>query len=413
MQHIRPSTHICLLLLGTCLLLPANWGHAATQPFSSDVLSYNLRLGSQGFDGNYQFTTNKINIESARHLLRMGSDIVKLRLHPKPDKQSTYSTLVEAANNYPEYTRILDMPFRHYFFWTGSALKDGDWWKRGPHAEHEKETYTEMYELTKNMLTRYNNSGKKFYFGNWEGDWLLMGTGNTPEKRNPTQEAIEGMTAWLNARQSGVDDATRDTPHQNVAVFFYVEINRVRDAMRTQTACTNRLVNTVLPRIKNLDYVSYSSYDAQSLNDAEFVKTMNYIEAHICTNKNSKLSGKRLFIGEYGFGSKTPEEQLEPTRTYMMRALRWGVPFMLFWQVYNNEPNRHFCLVDEQGADTPCFLLHADSLVRARREVAHFKEKLGRLPTDHEYTAILLNILEQQANNPHFQTRIPPQKTVK
>jgi hypothetical protein len=376
-------------------------------------MSYNLRIGAQGFDGNYQFTTNAINIESAGHLLRMGSDIVKLRLNHKPDKQSSYSSLVAAANQYPEYTRLFAMPFRHYFFWTGSALKDGDWWKKGPHAEREKETYTEMYELTRNMLTRYNNSGKKFYFGNWEGDWLLMGTGNTPEKRNPTQIAIDGMAAWLNARQRGVDDAKRDTPHQNVEVFFYVEINRVRDAMRTQNAYTNRLVNTVLPRVNNLDYVSYSSYDAQSLNDAEFVKTMNYIEAHICTNKNSNISGKRLFIGEYGWGGKTPSEQVEPTRAYMLRALKWGVPFMLFWQVYNNEPDKHFCLVDEKGQDTPCFLLHADSLARARTAVEDFKEKRGRLPTDHEYTAIITGILEQQANNPYFQTRLPPPKTVK
>jgi hypothetical protein len=45
--------------------------------------------------------------------------------------------------------------------------------------------------------------------------------------------------------------------------------------------------------------------------------------------------------------------------------------------------------------------------------VEDFKEKLGRLPTDHEYTAVITGILEQQANNPHFQTRLPPPKTVK
>ncbi len=172
--------------------------------------------------------------------------------------------------------------------------------------------------------------------------------------------------------------------------------------MRTQNAYTNRLVNTVLPRVNNLDYVSYSSYDAQSLNDAEFVKTMNYIEAHICTNKNSNISGKRLFIGEYGWGGKTPSEQVEPTRAYMLRALKWGVPFMLFWQVYNNEPDKHFCLVDEKGQDTPCFRLHADSLSRARTAVGDFKEKHGKLPSDTEFTTILVSILEQQAHNPKF-----------
>jgi len=414
MNQKRTSALIGLPLLALLPLLSPSSSIAADPPYSPDVLAYNLRLGSQGFGGDYQFTTNAIYIENAEHLLRMGSDIVKLRLYPKPDKQSTYRTLVEAANQYPEYTYLFNMPFHHYFFWTGSALKDGDWWKKGPQAEREKETYAEMYDLTKNMLTRYNNSGKTFYFGNWEGDWLLMGTGNTPEKRNPSPAAIDGMAAWLNARQRGVDDAKRDTPHQNVDAFFYVEINRVRDAMRSESPYTNRLVNTVLPRLRTIDYVSYSSYDVQQLSEAEFIKTMDYISAHLSTNKAGKVSGRRVFIGEYGFGGgKLPEAQLEPTRTYMMRALKWGVPFMLFWQVYNNEPNKHFCLVDEKGQDTPCFLLHADSLARARRGVADFKEKHKRLPTDEEYTAMLLNTLEQQANNPHFQTRIPPQKTVK
>ena len=418
MQYRRFSVIICLLLCVTCPSISSDFDHPTVQNYSVDVLSYNLRLGSQGFDGNYQFTTNQINIESAGHLLRMGSDIVKLRLNLKPDKYSTYSTLVEAASNHAEYTHLFNMPFRHYFFWTDSAMKNPDWWKKGPHAEREKETYMEMYGLTQYMLTHYSNSGKKFYFGNWEGDWLLMGTGNVPEKRNPSPEAIQGMAAWLNARQRAVDDAKRDTPHQNVDVFFYVEINRVRDAMRIQNSYTNRLVNTVLPYIKNLDYVSYSSYDAQTLNDAEFIKTMNYIESHICTNKNSQISGKRLFIGEYGFGGgKLPEEQLEPTRLYMMRALRWGVPFMLFWQVYNNEQNKHFCLIDEKGHDTSCFLLHKKSLARARQEVAHFKKKSGRLPTDLEYTPIILNVLEQQANkeanNPDLQTRNPSKKALK
>lgn len=401
MQHRRSLIRLSVLLIATCPFISTYWSHAEESIYSADVLAYNLRIGSQGFDGNYQFTTNAINIESAGHLLRMGSDIVKLRLYPKPDKQSTYSTLVEAANNYPEYTRLFNMPFRHYFFWTGSALKDGDWWKKGANGEREKETYTEMYQLTRAMLTRYNNSGKTFYFGNWEGDWLLMGTGNTPEKRNPSPEAIDGMAAWLNARQRGVDDAKRDTPHQNVDVFFYVEINRVRDAMRHQSPYTNRLVNTVLPRVNNLDYVSYSSYDAQQLNEAEFVKTMDYIAAHMCTKKATKIQGSRVFIGEYGFGGgKSPDEQIEPTRAYMMRALKWGVPFMLFWQVYNNEMNKHYCLVDEKGNDTPCFLLHADSLACARRDVADFKEKHGKLPSDTEFTTILLTILEKQASNP-------------
>lgn len=392
---------ICFLPLSRLIILSVSTALASSCTLAADsrlppeVTTYNLRLGSQGFDGDYQFTTNRINLESAGQLLRMGSDIVKLRLYNHPDRQTTYPSLSEAILHHPEYQTLLQMPFHHYFFWTGSALKDGDWWKRGPHAEREKETYKEMYDLTQKMLTIYNNSSKKFYFGNWEGDWLLMGTGNTPEKRNPTTEAIEGMTAWLNARQRGIDDAKRDTAHTNVDVFFYVEVNRVRDAMRPNSPFTNRLVNTVLPRIRNLDYVSYSSYDAQRLDAADFEKTLNYIESQMCANKGPHISGKRLFIGEYGFGgSLVPKDQREPTRAYMIRALNWGTPFMLFWQVYNNEQGKHFCLIDEKGQDTPVFLLHKDYLARARKAVASFRQQNGRLPDDAEFKKMALEVLE-------------------
>lgn len=384
------------VLLGIALSLSSALSRAAEEPsYTPDVMAYNLRLGSQAFGAQYQFTTNPITVEAAGHLLKMGSDIVKFSLSNKPTKTERYDTLVEALEKHFAYRQLLSMPFRHYFFWAGSAVPRGEWWKKGPDAELEKQTHDEMYTLTAYLLKRFNESGKRFYFGNWEGDWLLIGSGSHAEKRNPDPARILGMRAWLNARQKGIDDAKRDTPHSNVDVFFYIEVNRVRDAMRPKSEFTNRVVNTILPHIKDLDFVSYSSYDAQNLDNDTFCKTMNFIESHISTNKAASINGKRIFIGEYGFGTLTPAQQVEPTRNYMLRALKWGVPFMLYWQVFNNEDDHYFSLVDPASQYTPLFYLHADYLKTARKRIALFKANAGRLPTEEEFSALAVRLLEQ------------------
>lgn len=177
------------------------------------------------------------------------------------------------------------------------------------------------------------------------------------------------MRSWLNARQQAVDDAKRATPHTNVDVFVYAEVNRVHDAMRDRPGSNVRLVNAVLPFVTNLDYVSYSSYDAQNLNEAELFKTLDYLEAHVPTNKASAIPGRRVFIGEYGFGGggRPPEQQLAPhARLHRPRAAV-GAPFVLFWQVYNNEKGNFFCLIDQQGQRTPCYSLHRQYLREARQ----------------------------------------------
>jgi hypothetical protein len=48
-----------------------------------EVDGYNLRVGTQTFNGQYQFTTNTLLVETAEVIRGMGSDIVKLYLgHP-------------------------------------------------------------------------------------------------------------------------------------------------------------------------------------------------------------------------------------------------------------------------------------------------------------------------------------------
>lgn len=378
-----------------CFLIAAAGGVACCgEPLPPEATRYNLRLGSQAFGARYQFTTNSAVVEQAGHLVRMGSDIAKFAIAAEPRRKEQVP-LAAFVQGHPEYTRLFDMPFRHYFLWVNGVAAPGNYWRKGVDEEKDREEYGEIHALTRHLLTRYSGTGKSFYLGNWEGDWLLLGTGDRGTN-NPPPEAVLGMRAWLNARQRAVDDATRTTPHREVNVFAYVEVNRVRDALLKKPGADIRIVNAVLPFVPELDYVSYSSYDAQNLAEPELFRTLDYIAANLSTNKAAVLPGRRVFIGEYGFGGggRVPEQQLVPTRDYLARVLRWGVPFALFWQVYNNEPGNFFCLIDERGRPTPCYELHRRYLPAARQAVGGFWRRHRRVPTDDEFTALALPLLE-------------------
>lgn len=370
---------------------------AAAERLADPVVdAYNVRLGSQAFGTLYKFTNQDVTVEQAGRLVAMGSDIVKFTISAgKHGKEPTTLTACVQANT--NYLHLFDMSFHHYFAWTSVAgHSNNGYWHKGPNAAEERIEHDEMFEFACWLLTHYNGTGKKFYLGNWEGDWLLLGTAEHGAN-NPTPEAVAGMRAWLNARQQAVDDAKRATPHTNVDVFCYAEVNRVRDAMADKPGRNLRLVNAVLPFVTNLDYVSYSSYDMQNLKEPEMVRTLDYLAAHLSTNKAATISGRRVFVGEYGFGGggRTPEAQEVPTRQYLARLLRWGVPFALFWQVYNNEKGNHFCLIDPAGQPTPCYYLHQRFINAAKLKVAGFKQERGRLPTDDEFVALAVPLLEQ------------------
>ena len=90
-----------------------------------------------------------------------------------------------------------------------------------------------------------NGTGKTFFLGHWEGDWHLRPDLNTRTDEGVTPESLQGMTDWLNTRQSAVDDAKRRTPHRGVQVYHYTEVNHVSAiAMAGRPCLTNRVLPT-------------------------------------------------------------------------------------------------------------------------------------------------------------------------
>lgn len=370
------------------------------------VDAYNMRVGTETFAALYHFTTNTALVETAQAITNMGSDTIKLYLGDDTSYQSgvdlpsNITNLLTLVRDEPNYHQVLDMPFRHFVMWAYPFENGDNWWANGYNATDGAKDYQEMYNLTVYLLTNYNNSGKTFYLGHWEGDgYLDVNDWST----NPPMITIQGMIGWLNNRQKAVDDAKAATIYTNVQVYNYAECNRVQDAIKNGTNNNERVINYVVPYVTNLDYLSYSSYDSQNLSNAELYSTLNYMEAKLPTNKASMLPGPRMWIGEYGWGYLSTSQQEPLNRAYIQRLLGWNsngncLPFILFWEMYSNynaNGATNFCLINYLDQKVPAWYLQNYFYNDARMLVAQFLETNGSLPTDTEFSSMTMPLLNE------------------
>ena len=367
------------LTIGAILLALAQCAGAAT---AGDSLrdTYSYVIGTQTIGGSYQFTKEPKLVETARAILAMGSSTLKFSLAPQGVLKPEPRTLAETAERDPAVKAVLEMPFANNLMWVSPLSAPGG----GPFAAARLDAERqEIYDLAKHLLRTYNGTGKSFYLGNWEGDWLLT---HTDPNYAPTTEEVQSMINWTNTRQKAVDDARRDTPHANVHVYYYVEVNRVRDAMKGKV----RVANKVLPRT-NPDFVSYSSYDAQNGDiEKNFAEALDYLQAQLAPKP--RISGKRVFIGEYGMPllGNSAEAQDILARHVMRAGLKWGCLFVLYWEMYNNEVTadgrqRGFWLIDDHGIKQPAYFTHQKFYEKARAYVADFTARNRRMPSREEF----------------------------
>jgi hypothetical protein len=348
-----------------------------------EVINYNYTIGTQTIGPSYGFTGDDRLVESAKAILDMGSNILKISLSTGSYNitgRPNYSSLTSLIKDDPSFSKVLELPFANYFFWARSHAN----WADGYSNSERNEDSVQIGDLTKYLLTKYNNTGKHFFLGHWEGDWYLLP--NYDANYVPSDDRLKGMIQWYRTRQNAVDEAIRMTAHSNVEVFTYCEVNMVVDAMNG----LKRVVNKVLP-FTNVDYVSYSSYDAQGLSQSEYNNVMNYIEANLPSRP--LIKGKRVFIGEMGrcamdFNfSKTQHESVN--RENIRKALSWGAPFVLYWEMFNNEikdnTQRGFWLIDDKNEKWPIYATYQNFYAKAKNWVAGRKKELNRLPTQEEY----------------------------
>lgn len=356
---------------------------------------FNTRIGSQTIGPRYYFTDLGALVETAHGLLEMGSDVIKFNLsagaYPDLVVDPSLKTLRDLAEKHPDFRTVFDLPFHYYLFWAHPKL-NGMGATLDYSVEQEQEIYDEVYQLSVYLLEHYNNSGKVFLIGQWEADWVLLGCFD-PEQDVPDQH-LKGMIRYLSVRQQAVEDARRKTAHTNVWVGHFAEVNRPLDAKLHNK---KRMTNEVLPQVP-VDLVSYSAYDALWPN--RLTEALDYIESKArFTTYFDGMFEKKVFIGEYDAyrdyhqrGYYPPEIQLEHVLDVMTSGLSWGVPFILFWEYYNNEHERlvhggGFWLVDDQGIKQPVYYLHRTLLAKINAMKNLYRYWYGRNPLEGELNA--------------------------
>lgn len=371
---------------------------------------FSLSVGTQSVGVRYQFTDDCALVESAKEMAAMGSDTLKIAFTPKytddyllePDPE--IQSLMDLVTKKPSYTEVMDMPFRNIMLWVYPFCDSHDAFYKGVLTEDEAQAiYDEIYEFTAFLLKRYSGSGKSFFLGNWEGDWHVLRE-NYDYNAEPEPETIAASIEWFKIREKAVADARREIPHERVEVYYYIELNHVGKSMDHGK---QSIVNSILPHIKT-DYVSWSSYDVTKpaamkggeQGRARFMAALDYIEAHL---PESDVPGKRVFIGEYGFELASfpdPELQRKYTAVIMKWSLKWGCPFILYWELYCNEiepktgEHRGYWLIDDQGDKQPVWFFHKEFLAKANAYVEKYQAEHGVLPSQETYNKVAASWIE-------------------
>lgn len=340
-----------------------------------DILSYNYVIGTQDFAGGYGFTDENRQLEVARRIWEMGSNIIKL-----PSNRQSLDEILAAC------------PFRYVAIWYHES---GANWSDGFDEEDERKEYSGMYAYASALLRDYDNSGITFYLGHWEGDWLLTGT--NPAVKEVPEFRYKGMAMWLNTRQKAVDDAKRNILHKNVQVYNYAEMNRTTDV----SLGMDRIANKVMP-YTDVDYLSYSAYDIQQLPFDMVRDVLAYSESTL--KPRPGIEGRRIFIGETSFPwelTYTQENHNKVNVEFFLKYLRLRVPHILYWEMYNNEVmkdgrQRGFWLIDEKNQKWMLYYTIKSLFDTGREYIRTYRDQNGLLPTLDEYSGFAADFLSRR-----------------
>ncbi|NVJ89073.1 MAG: hypothetical protein HWD82_06495 [Flavobacteriaceae bacterium] len=376
------------------------------------IQEFNYVIGTQTVGSKYKFTDESMLVETAQEIKNMGSNLLKFSMHPRycsenyglPENDNITS-LTKLATLEPSVKKVLNMDFKYYHIWVYgfSQYTPEPVGKKDDTAQikfingypeaYEKALYKELYEFTTHLLKTFNNSGKVFHLGNWEGDWHLRSDYDRTKPAN--LKTLEGMIKWAKIRQKAIDDAKKSIPHNNVAVYHYIEVNLVKKSIQEQESKT--VTNSILSKV-NPDYVSYSSYDATNPNKTEkklskkLKESLNYIESKLSPKKGLP-KGKRVWIGEYGNPSIHHSEEMQNQRSIwtIKAALEWGTPYILYWEMYNNEIKTEtgeqvgYWLIDDAGKKQKIWHTHHNFYKEGKEFVRNFIEKNNREPNFNEF----------------------------
>ncbi len=323
------------------------------------------RLGSTHVAGRYYFTTDNYLHEGATQILRTGMRTIKVYLSPggypyNSTWPPSFSSNVAMAQH-PYYQALFAMPFKTFVMTCYSTVDaNGNYWWFGVNQTQLAAERQQFYELAKHFLITYRGTGKTFVLSHWEGDWSLRGTTDQSPAFDPPQYRCQYMAAWLNARQDGVDQARAEVADTDVKVYHAPEMNLLDLAMQGRPTVTNN----VLPST-HCDLVSCSAWDIVSGANATHINNaLNYLASKM--PDRPPYGNGNVYIGEFGWPEISAGTSWSTTviKTGTQAALNWGCPWVIYWQIYDNECDadpqsnsdcRGFWMIRRDGSLAPSY----------------------------------------------------------
>jgi hypothetical protein len=291
-------------------------------------------VGVSHVAGKYNFTEDDFLNEGAAALHELGCGVIKVWFTPDPEKSYPFNsnwpkvnTLVELATT-PYFKKFFEHPFATVIFETFAPGRKDDYYLDGMSKEQIERERGDLRDLAAHLLQTNKGTGRTFVLQNWESDWALRGgaPGNDPKP-----QAVKGMIDWFNARQAGVEDARQQNKVEGVTVLHAAEVNHVGRAMKGEGIT---VTNDVLPQTK-CDLYSYSAYDVPTHEPEKFKAALDYLASKAPGGK------EKIYVGEYGAPENVvggAEEQDKRIRSATQTALDWGAKYVVYWQLYCNEP---------------------------------------------------------------------------
>ncbi len=338
------------------------------------------RIGSSHIAGKYCLTNEDYLNEGAIQILGAGMPVIKVYLfrpasgYPYHSNWPSFSSMVKIAQS-AYFQELFSRPFSTYVMTAYSFVNSNEHYFRGGVSSSQAAAEEQQfYDLARYLLTTYRGTGKTFVLQHWEGDWAIRGNYCTDPSCDPSDTAINGMIGWLNARQDGVTRARNEITDTDVKVYHACEVNLVQLAMQGRRTVTNN----VLP-FTRCDLYSYSAYDTvgQAASDPSMTwsrqavrDALNYIASK--APDSAAFGDKNVYIGEYGWPEVSSTQDPGANTATSLRVIRvsteeglaWGCPFVLYWQVYDNEARvtppsnndvRGFYLIKPDGTRAPAW----------------------------------------------------------
>lgn len=304
------------------------------------------RLGVSHINPAYGFGDQDCLNEGAERLLELGTGVIKVILREDPAECYRFGTRWAPIRSLTDLARsehfrdLFAKPFSTFILMAFAPGRPISWFLDGVSEEDLRSEQQSLYDFASYLLAEYAGSGKTFVIQNWESDWVLTPPAGptTPEPTRDLQEAlVERMAAWCAARQAGVERARAETAASDVTVLHALEVNLIERAMKGHRCAVNALVP-----LTNCDLYSYSSWETQR-DPVLFREALSFLREHAPA---SEACGRdNIYVGEYGAPENEvggPEEQERLIRVATDVALDWGARFVVYWQLYCNEPARPF-----------------------------------------------------------------------